>query len=236
MGCTGFTNGGIPEGRSVLYGRVVASDNPQNGLAGVIVTAYTTPTGEPTSAYRVYTDAQGNFTISGIATGKMPVGSQPSSSNVTVNVNPSPNPYLTQQVNLHLTANRPASVLLATPPQGFDFTKVGGVKVTVQTDISNPPPAGTPITLSAVLLDHSGNPLISPTTQRAYIPDLVLDGLTIDKIDSDGTVEMVAGDQVAATITGTLSVTDNTAAVISTPVTVPIAPKQPVLVKGKQTK
>ena len=193
-GCgTGFTGDGIPEGKSVMRGRVVAADNTQLPLARATVTLLSTPTGETTQALRVQTDAQGQFTFSGINTGRRPVGTSPTVSNVVVSVDMSNTPYQSQKVALLLTADRPASVVLAVPPASFDLTQVGTVSIkylpTSSGGANGSLVPGSQLTFTAQLLDRSGNPLVSGATGQTLTPSLTLDGLTVDAIGPNGLVQ-----------------------------------------------
>lgn len=196
-GCgTGFTGGGIPEGKSVVRGRVVAADNAQMPIANVAVTLLSTPTGEVTQTFRVLTDAQGEFSVLGINTGKRAVGTSPTVSSVVVSVDTSKTPYVPQKIAFLLTADRATSVILAVPPTSFDLTQVGSVSV--KADTSTPPDSGSGpsglvrggmLTFHALLLDRSGNPLVSATTGQSLVPNLALDGLMVDAIGANGLFE-----------------------------------------------
>ena len=193
-GCgNSFTYGGIPEGKSVVRGRVVAADNPQLPLVRATVTLLSTPTGETTQALSVLTDAQGQFSISGINTGKRPNGTSPTVSNVVVSVDMSKTAYQSQKVAFLLTADRPASVVLAVPPTNFDLTQVGTVSIkysSTSTAGANGANGGlvpgSELTFTAQLLDRSGNPLVSGATGQTLTPSLTLDGLAVDAISPNG--------------------------------------------------
>ncbi len=194
-GLSSFTNGSIPEGKSVVRGRVVAADNAQMPIANVAVTLLSTPTGEMTQTFRVLTDAQGEFSVLGINTGKRAVGTSPTVSSVVVSVDTSKTPYVPQKIAFLLTADRATSVILAVPPASFDLTQVGSVSVKASisasanaSGASGLTRSGT-LTFAAVLLDRSGNPLVSATTGQPLIPNLALDGLMVNTIDANGLFE-----------------------------------------------
>lgn len=196
-GLNSFTNGSIPEGKSVVRGRVVAADNAQMPLANVAVTLLSTPTGEMTQTFRVLTDAQGEFSVLGINTGKRAVGTPPTVSSVVVSVDTSKTPYVPQKIAFLLTADRATSVVLAVPPASFDLTQVGSVSVKADTSASPNTSGGNSnglmrsgtLAFRALLLDRSGNPLVSATTGQPLIPNLALDGLMVDTINVNGLFE-----------------------------------------------
>ena len=97
-------------------GKVLVADNPQQSLANLIVTVVATPTGKPTVSYRVLTDAQGQFSVDGIVTGKHLASGPLSVTNVVVSVDPAKTPYQAQKVSLLLTEGRATEVVLAMPP------------------------------------------------------------------------------------------------------------------------
>ena len=208
-GCgTGLTGGGIPEGKSVVRGRVVAADNAQTPIANVAVTLLSTPTGEKTQTFSVLTDAQGEFSVLGIYTGKRAVGTPPTVSSVVVSVDTSKTPYVPQKIAFLLTADRATSVILAVPPTSFDLTQVGSVSVKADalptTNASGGAnglvPSGQ-LEFHALLLDRSGNPLVSATTGQPLVPNLALDGLMVDTINAGG--QFVASVYPAAANSGT---------------------------------
>lgn len=234
-GCgTAFTNGGIPEGRSVISGRVVASNNPQLPVPYVVVTVYATPTGESTVAYRKFTDAQGQFTFSGIVTGQRPTGSAPTVSSVTVAVNTDHTGYQSQQVSLLLTEARPVSVMLSVPPTGFDLTQVGSVSVTTTASGTNPPTPGVPFAFTAELLDHNLQPIVSTTTGHVYVPSLVLDNLSLVSIGANGTFEANGSSTGLTSIRGTVSLPNSLPSVNSDPVNLTVTNPQTVITGSTQ--
>ena len=188
-GTNSLIGGGIPEGRSVIKGRVIAADNPRQGIGKVAVTVYSTPMGEATTAYRVNADANGLFEVKKIATGRRPDTNPPTVSNVVVSVNTFGTLYQSQKVALLLTEKRTASVILALPPNGFDTSQVGGISVQAPVGSAPTPVPGVPFTFSAALLDHNGNPLVSQVTGQVYVPSLVLDGLKVQSVDANGLFE-----------------------------------------------
>ena len=221
-GTNSLIGGGIPEGRSVIKGRVVAADNPRQGIGKLAVTIYSTPTGEATTAYRVNADANGLFEVTGIATGRRPNTNPPTVSNVVVSVNTFGTPYQSQKVAFLLTEKRTASVILALPPIGFDTSQVGSVRVQAPIGGAPAPVPGVPFPFSAVLLDHNGYPLVSQATGQVYAPSLVLDGLEVQSVDGNGLFEAYGNVVGLSSVVGSVSLPGQSPPVTSTPVSVSV--------------
>jgi hypothetical protein len=226
-GVSSLIGGGIPEGRSVVKGRVIAADDPKRGVGKVAVTVFSTPTGEPTVAYRVNADDNGLFEVNNIVTGRRPDNNPPTVSNVVVSVNTFGTPYQPQKVALLLTEKRTASVILAVPPTGFDTSQVGGVRI--QAPIGSAPTPNVPFTFGAVLLDRNGNPLVSQVTGQVYVPSLVLDGLTVQSVDGNGLFEAY-GDVVGInSIVGSVSLPGQSPPITSSPIDVSVQDPETVV-------
>ena len=227
-GCgTGFTNDSIPEGRSVIYGRVVASNNPTVGVSNVVVTVYDAPqNGEAMVSYGVITLSDGSFTVNNIATGKHPKGAAPTVSSVTVSVNTNRTGYQPQKVSFLLTDSRPATVVLAVPPTGFKFDQVGGVSVTTAASGANPPAPGSSFAFTAELLDHNNQPIVSSTTGQVYVPNLVLDNLSLVSIGANGSFEASGSSAGATSITGTLNLPSSQSPVTSSSIDIQVTTPQ----------
>lgn len=219
-GTNSLIGGGIPEGRSVIRGRVIAADDPKRGVGKVAVTVYSTPTGEPTVAYRVNADDNGLFEVKNIATGKRPDSSPPTISNVVVSVNTFGTSYQSQKVALLLTEKRTASVILAVPPNGFNTAQVGGIRVQAPSGSAPTPVPNVPFTFSAVLLDTNGNPLVSQATGQAYVPSLVLDGLDVQSVDGNGLFEAYGTMVGINSIAGSVSLPGQSPPITSSPINV----------------
>lgn len=226
-GLTSLTDGGIPNGKSVIKGRVIVSDNPQQPLANYTVTVITTPTGKPTATYRVVTDAQGLFTVNDIVTGKHLKNGPLSVTNVAVSVDPGKTPYQAQKVNLLLTENKPANVVMALPPVGFDLAQVGGVSVTSPLNASSSVTTGTTFQFTARLLDRNNNPLVSAATGQYFVPSLVLSDLAITGIGTNGLFQATGTSEGVSTIAGTVSLPGHAPPITSQLLDVPVVPAVP---------
>lgn len=222
-GCGGlsFTGDGVPDGKSRVVGKVLVADNPQQSLANLIVTVVSTPVGKPTVSYRVTTDAQGQFSVEGIVTGKHLKNGPLSVTNVVVSVDPAKTPYQGQKVSLLLTENRATQVVLAMPPTAFDANQVGGVSITAPT-ASGGVTSGSTFQFVARLLDHNNNPLVSAQTGNYLVPSLAMDGLMLTGIGSDGTFQAVGSQVGISSITGQVNVPGATQAIISPRLDLPI--------------
>ena len=225
-GCGGnsLIGDGIPPGKSAIKGKVIVADIPQKSLAGLIVTLVSTPTGKPTVSYRVITDALGQFSVDGIVTGKHNDNGPLSVTNVVVSVDPAKTPYQAQKISLLLTENRATQVVLAMPPVSFDANQVGGVSITSPIANSSGVTSGSSFQFVARLLDHANMPLVSAQTGNYVVPSLVLDGLTLTGIGSDGTFQAVGSQVGVSSITGQINVPGATQAVVSPRLDLPVQP------------
>ncbi len=224
-GCgVGFTGDGVPDGKSRIVGKVLVADNPQQSLANLVVTVVSTPTGKQTVSYRVITDAQGQFSVDGIVTGKHLANGPLSVTNVVVSVDPAKTPYQAQKVSLLLTENRATEVVLAMPPTAFDVNQVGGVSISSPATNSSGVVSGTTFQFVARLLNHNNMPLISAQTGNYVVPSLVLDGLMVTGIGSDGTFQAVGSQVGVSSITGQINVPGATQAIVSPRLDLPVQP------------
>ena len=130
LGCgMGFTNDSIPEGRSVIKGRVVLAANPSTPLANATVTITTTPPGQGTLNYIVVSGVDGSFGVTGILTG-------PIDSNVTVTVAPNDASVQKQRFSFLLTNDRDTYVIAALPPSTLALSQATSVLLTTVGGIS----------------------------------------------------------------------------------------------------
>lgn len=224
-----FTNGGIPEGKSTVKGRVIAANNSLMAVANVPVTLYSTPPGETTSAYRVVTDSLGQFVFNSVPTGKHPKNHPLTIANVVVTVDTKLVPYQPQRVSFLLTESQPTSVVMALPPTGFDVAQVGSVSLNSSVNSAVGVVAGNKFSFTAELLDRNNAPITSAVTGQVFVPDLVLNNLDITDIGANGTFQATGSIIGVSSISASISLPGGTQPISTTPVSVPVANSQTVI-------
>ncbi len=173
-GISAFTDGSIPNGRSIIRGRVVTAKDPTIAVANAIVTVSSTPLDNGTATFRVRTDANGAFSIGNIPTGKISTAVPNPTTNVTLLVEPADGTLQRQRLMLPLTKDRPVDALVALPATGFDTSLVGNVKIVPTTPTST---TGSQVQFTAQVLDKAGNDL-------GIFPTLLLDGSDLLVLDN----------------------------------------------------
>lgn len=173
-GLTAFTDGSIPNGRSVIRGRVVTAKDPTVAVPNAIVTVTSTPLDNGTATFRVRTDANGAFSIGNIPTGKISTAVPDPTTNVNILVEPADGTLQAQRLSLPLTKDRPVNALVALPATGFDTSLVGSVRIVPTTPTST---TGPQVQFTAQVLDKAGNDL-------GIFPTLLLDGSDLLVLDN----------------------------------------------------
>jgi hypothetical protein len=167
FGCgSGFTNDSIPDGRSVIKGRVVLASNPTISVPNATVTITTTPPHLGTLQYIVVSGADGGFEVNGIEVG-------PTNSNVTVTVAPNDPTIQQQRFSFLLTNQQNTYVVAALPPASLNLATVANVTLTT---VAGAPPNS--VKLNAQAVDANGQSL-------GIVPDMIFDN-GVATIDADG--------------------------------------------------